>query len=165
MRDIIWTLVLILSPVELPCSTGSEDSWQTLKAFAWVTQLSGPRCIWTNSFRSEVQWVRDRWRRNRDCPSIYDCDGLPNLQICLNNYREAKKTLSWMEKAKTERLHWQDQIDSMIPEIKAVIDIWLEAANAQDKNIFWCSRRESLDRLRLLLGEEDYKYWTSSGGY
>src|SRR5437773_598642 len=71
-------LLLVISPVEIPVPRKvPEPYWQALKETAWGLELTGPRCPWITDFRSEVRWVRLRWRESLAYPPLADCERLP----------------------------------------------------------------------------------------
>lgn len=150
-------LLLIVSPFEIPVPRRvPEPYWQALKETAWTLELSGPRCPWITDFRSEVRWVRLRWRESQAYPPLADCQRLPPhdtirqllaFNVAYRQYTEVRRCL---------RRHEWDVLTETLQETDRLHFIWQAAREAMAEDQNWVCRRRALHRLQLLIGTEAY---------
>ncbi len=153
-------LALVFSPVDLTACVphqAGERWWEALKAVSWACELAGPSARWLPNFRDEVRWTRRYVWQDRSCPSIGDCDRLPDWSVCREYYARWRYVGEKVERARWERLHWADRLAPLLEACNRGQEFWSLAAQAQDQSLLWISRRQRLDELRTLLGREAYQ--------
>jgi hypothetical protein len=150
-------LLLIVSPFEIPVPRRvSEPYWHALKQTAWSLELTGPRCPWITDFRSEVRWVRLRWRESADYPRLADCQRLPKPETIQQLLAFNAAYRNCMEVRRCLRRQEWDLLTDTIEETEWLGCVWQAAREAMAEDQNWFCRRRALYRLQQLIGPEPY---------
>lgn len=152
-----YILALVLWPVEPEvASQQSPEVWQALKHVALVLEIVGPHENWATDFRSELRYVRHHYRQLQDAPRLADAGWLPPYAFarelcCFNESYQAHLQVQGII-----YLHKCDDISLLLGEARQLHYVWDCARRAATPNESWASRRQNLQRLREVLGEEAY---------
>lgn len=150
-------LLLIISPFEIPAPRRvSEPYWRALKETAWSLELTGPHCPWITDFRSEVRWVRLRWRESLAYPPLADCQRLPSQHTIRQLLAFNGAYRHYLEVRRCLRRHEWDLLTETIQETEWLSHVWQAAREAMAEDQNWFCRRRALFRLQQLIGTEDY---------
>jgi hypothetical protein len=150
-------LLLVLCPVEMPVPRRApEPYWQALKQTAWALELTGPRCPWITDFRSEVRWVRQRWRESLAFPSLADCQRLPAQDTIRQLLAFNTAYRQYTEMRRCLRRHEWDMLTDTLQETDRLCCVWQAAREAMAEDQNWFCRRRALFRLQQLIGSEAY---------
>jgi hypothetical protein len=151
----IW--LLILSPFDIPIPRhASEPYWQALKQTAWWLELTGPRCPWNTDFRSEVRWVRLRWRESLGYPALTDCQRLPPPETIRQFLAFNAAYRQSVEVRRCLRRHEWEMLTETLWETDQLMQVWQAAREAVAEEQNWVCRRRALFRLRQLIGPDAY---------
>jgi len=150
-------VLLIVSPCEIPVPRRVPDAyWHALKQTAWGLELTGPRCPWINDFRSEVRWVRLRWRESLAYPPLADCQRLPPQDTIRQLLAFNSAYRQFTEVRRCLRRHEWDVLTETLQETDHLHHIWQAAREAMAEDQNWVCRRRALLRLQQLIGTEAY---------
>jgi hypothetical protein len=148
---------LILCPFELPVPRRVPDPcWRALKETAWALELTGPRCPWITDFRSELRWVRLRWRESLTYPALADCERLPPHETIRQFLAINATYRQYAEIRRCLRRHEWDALTEAIQETDRLCYVWQTAREAMAEDQNWVCRRRALLRLRQLIGNDAY---------
>jgi hypothetical protein len=150
-------LFLIISPFEAPVPRRvPEPYWHALKQTAWALELTGPRCPWITDFRSEVHWVRLRWRESLTYPALADCQRLPPQDTIRQYLAFNAAYRQYMEIRRCLRHHEWEELTETLQETDRLCHVWQAAREAMAEDQSWICRRRALLRLQQLIGTEAY---------
>lgn len=149
-------LCLILAPHSAPVPDDlAPDLLPALMRVAWVLDIAQPGNEPWGRCDVEVQWCRHHAISTRGQPPSSDVHRLPPRPEAQANADfgwavacSLRQRLGWAS--------WHEPTRAAAEEAEARAAVWTAIAEATDPRAWVIARRAALDRLRRLVGEEDY---------
>lgn len=145
----LMTVLLILMPLQppLPAHVGS-GAWASLKRITLAAEVVGPHERWIDDYRSEVRYVRYRWRETQSMPPLCDADRLPSLEICRAYQEFCKSRKKSLEASRYTRIWNREEYDKQLTAASRIIEVVGYLCTASNKTETWPARRRALQRLK-----------------
>lgn len=155
-----WTaaLLLVLLPPDTPLVDPGDTTpvhMQALKDTAQMLDLWSRDGPW-GPYPTEVRWCQDALRRVWGAPPIQDAQRLPSHAVCLARAEFAREYLCHLEAIQGVNLQRWYAVECAIGEARDACLLWMQFAQAVDRNCSASGRRTAMRDIRDTIGEEAY---------
>lgn len=171
--DLFLALLLIMVPELLPPEQPTRGQCQDLQQAAYVLELAEPRENWcfyccnTRDFlesseglrigyMAELEILRSRWQRLKYAPSLTDHCRWEMAYAVSKEMREFGHQRCLYLTGQRDGGLCPRSLEAELEETRELVKVWEEVQVIGNSQYGVVARRESLKRLRHMIGDDDY---------
>lgn len=162
----LTAFMLITAPAGSSAQTPSQMSWpelsQSVRTVAVDLELLD-KCeriyvfVKREEFTFDIEMIRDRYASLKNAPRCHDADHFPHRHVTSGLIEFNRSFLKHVEKRRVLETDRYDELTDIIDETNQIYRILDAARDARCDYYNVTSRREALQRLRDMIGEEDFR--------